>query len=502
MNVSNHPFTSPAGFFRAVREHRGRWLWPAVVVASAVGFYGVIRPNTWEARQALVVRNEAAGNLEGPGKFRGPEDLKVTQETILEIGKSPEVLAAALKRVGPPAGYSDPTAWPTARDVEDFAQDVRFTPPKGAELGKTEVFYAQVKNGNPERAKELAAALSNEMQSRFGDLRNLRAESMIAEMNRSVELAKADLTTSTAKLSEMERSVGGDLAELRNLHELSSGDSDLRQQALAVANELRQAEHAQHNNEELLKVLEAAKSNPDQLLTTPNELLQSQPTLRRLKEGLVDAQLRTAQLSGGLTENHPSYKAAKNAETAVTTDVHNEIDHAIAGLQVEGRLNADRVERLQSKLDGIHDRLAKIAGLRADYSNLVAQVEHSEKLVEEAQRNLTAARAGQTSANSGSLITLLGNPDTGTRPIGMSRAATIVAGVGGGLATGLGVLFLTVPPVPTGSSTGASRTNNLNQPTAGDEPKPSVYPAPDADFGAFSLKRVVAKAKEMNGAAH
>ena len=103
----------------------------------------------------------------------------------------------------------------------------------------------------------------------------------------------------------MEREVGPDLAELRNLQEQSSGDSDLRRKAVEIENELRQAKVAETNNRELLKLLTAARDNPGTLLATPNRLLESQPALKRLKDGLVDAQLRTAQHLGTMTHEHP-----------------------------------------------------------------------------------------------------------------------------------------------------------------------------------------------------
>ena len=59
--------------------------------------------DTWEASQALIVRNEASSAEKGPGKFSYPEEMKTVQETILEVVRSRSVLEAALREVGPPA---------------------------------------------------------------------------------------------------------------------------------------------------------------------------------------------------------------------------------------------------------------------------------------------------------------------------------------------------------------------------------------------------------------
>ena len=56
-----------------------------------------------------------------------------------------------------------------------------------------------------------------------------------------------------------------------------------------------------------------------------NRLLDSQPALRRLKDGLVDAQLRTAALQGRMSAEHPEVISAKEAETQVAARVHAEL---------------------------------------------------------------------------------------------------------------------------------------------------------------------------------
>ena len=272
-----HPLSSPAEFFRLLRGQPRRWLWPAVTVAAVVSVYALVKHDTWEASQAVIVRNQASGNVDGPGKFSRPDELKVTQETILEIGKSPGVLAAALAEVGPPANDRHPEAWPTPEDVADLADAVRFTPPKGAELGATEVFYVKVKDRDRLRAANLATAICNQLQIRFQKLRDQRSQSMADELSKTVAMAQADLETSTGRLTKMEREVGPDLAELRDLQEQSSGNSDLRRRTVEIENELRQAQTAERNNRELLALLTAARDNPGTLLATPNRLLDCSP---------------------------------------------------------------------------------------------------------------------------------------------------------------------------------------------------------------------------------
>ena len=114
-------------------------------------------------------------------------------------------------------------------------------------------------------------------------------QSMIDELTKAVALNEADLETATANLSDLEKDVGEDLSELRNLQELPSGDSDIRRRTVEIENELRSAQEDERNDRALLKMLDDAKDSPNEILATPNRLLESQPALRRLKEGLIDA---------------------------------------------------------------------------------------------------------------------------------------------------------------------------------------------------------------------
>src|SRR5262245_46686143 len=100
--MSPQPLTNQiSDILSALRVHWARWVGPTVIVFALAAVYAFVRSDTWEASQTFVVRNEATGNLDGPGKFRHTAEMKAAQETILELAKSRAVLAAALKKVGP-----------------------------------------------------------------------------------------------------------------------------------------------------------------------------------------------------------------------------------------------------------------------------------------------------------------------------------------------------------------------------------------------------------------
>ncbi|NIL96648.1 MAG: hypothetical protein GTO53_04390 [Planctomycetales bacterium] len=431
---------------RLVIQYPLRWAVPAVLITLAAAAYAVVHQPKWEASLPMIVRNEATTTAahQKPGRFERLEQMQTVQETILELSRSRRVVAAALTELGPPAGKSVP-AWPTARDVARTRKAVTMTPPQGAVFGKTEVFYLKVKDKHCQRAIDLAAAISRHVQQEYQRLRNRKAESMTTELVRSVKLAQDELNNATGGLADLETRVAGDLAELRILQRSPSGNSDLRRRLNTVENELRAAQQAMMASEELFRLLDEAQTNPGRLLATPNRLLEAQPALRRLKDGLVDAQLATARLEGQLTGDHPEVLAAKAAEEEIGRHLSGELGTAMRGVKVELRLNKLRVVQLEEELAGITQRLQRLASVRAEYGQRLEEIVQLTQVLQSAQQNLAEARASRAAAHVASLITVIDQPETGTQPLGPGRVVILFSGLVGGLVVGLGIVFVTAP---------------------------------------------------------
>ncbi len=461
----------------AVIGHPLRWLLPVVVFTTLGALYAFLKPATWEATQALLVRDEAVGKANRPGRFSAVEEMKTAQETVLELIKSRTVLAGALAQVGPPANLPKPAQWPSERTVESLEQAIKITPPKGAEFGKTEVFYLKVQAADGARAIALSGAICGQLEKQFDDLRYQKYQGVIEELTKTVSLAQTDLDASTKALSAAEREAGPDLAELRILNETPSNESGLRRQSGEIETELRTYRGLVNSNQELLNLLKAALDDPGRLLASPGRLLESQPALRRLKDGLVDAQLRTAQLLGNMSEDHPAVAAARASEQEISRQLHDELSIAIKGLEVDLRLANERVARLQEQRENVQGRLTHLAAIRAEYSNLITTSRLRGEILKTAEQELAEARAGQAAAHTASLITLIGNAEVGSRPVGPGKTVTVLAGMLGGLLVGAGIVFLTVEPkvaaqqVPAGA---AHSAQTVKIETAMDEALPTA----------------------------
>jgi uncharacterized protein involved in exopolysaccharide biosynthesis len=445
MYTTNATIASPRQVLRLLQVHVWLWLVPAVVIAAASGVYAVVHQPTWEASQALSVRNEATGGDKGLGKFSYPEEMKTLQETMLEVVKSRSVLEPALRAIGAPDHCNNSETWPTERDIVTARKSIKLVPPKGAEFGKTEVFYLTVQAENHDRAVAFNKAVMQELEVQYKNIRGAKAESMVDELTKTVHMAKADLEAATAALAVTENSLGGDLAELRSMQDLATSDSALRRSGEEIRAQIRETIASEKAHHELLAVLAKAQDDPGRLISTPNGLLDAYPSLRRLKDGLVDAQLRTATLLGTMAAEHPRVLAAKESEEEIGRHLHNELALARNGVEVELRVIGERRVLLEEQFAKAQGRLQKMAAIRATYANQAAEVKSRATLLERAEQSLAEARVAVANATAVNLIHRIDAPDAGISPVGPSNTVIVLCGISGGLLAGFGLVFLAVP---------------------------------------------------------
>ena len=96
MSANNQSIPNPYEVLGILATHWRRLLAPAVVLGVMAAVYAAVSPPTWQASQALMIRNEAANSDSAQGKFSRSDEMKTVQETILELVKSRVVLAGAL----------------------------------------------------------------------------------------------------------------------------------------------------------------------------------------------------------------------------------------------------------------------------------------------------------------------------------------------------------------------------------------------------------------------
>jgi polysaccharide biosynthesis transport protein len=429
---------------RTMWHYRWRCTATMIVVLGLTAGYLLLAPPSWMASQAIIVRNDATAQFGAAGRLREGEDVKTTQETLQEIASSRSVLRSSLQHVGPAANAAA-ESWPTEKTIVELRRAVSLAPPKGMEFGKTAVFYLKVKDPDRDRAIQLTEAICEELGTAFGQLRAAMNQNAISELKASATLTEANLAHATRRLAEVEKEAGVDLAALRMLHQSPVGDVPIFHTLAGSLDELRRSRQEQAQQTELLVMLRKAKENPLLLSAAPKELLECHPGLARLIQGLSESRLRSFAGASKLSEQHPEMVALRREEANIREGIRQELSTAIQGVSAAMGLGATRRATLETQVNELNQRLGRLTDIRAEYSNLVAQVEQRRSQVEQTQRNLAAARAACAAATTSSLLSRVDAPDGGLRPVSPSRAVIAMSGVLASILAGFGVVLLTAP---------------------------------------------------------
>ena len=419
--------------------------------------YAIFASDTYTARIGLVVRDEATTSLDRLGRFPSQTEMKAAQETVLEMVQNDDTIRAALKKIGPPSGQPDPE-YPDRTTVKEVAESVNLLAPKGAEFGGTEVVYLQTKARTRARAKELANAMYESLTAQHRSVRSLRADSVIAELTHAQKIAETELQRATETLRSIEVRFGEDLGELRNLRDTISGEGSNRRTLEQLTVQLQEAETEIRRLETLREKLLQAADDPNQLLIAGSDLLAGQPSLQRLKDGLIDAQLQHSALAGVYTENNPKRRAAAAAESQIRVRMQNESRTAAAAIETQLSLQKDLVTRLSRRQDQMRDRLDKLAEFRTRYSSIDSEVKQRTETLARAQTSLAEAEAARSAALSTDLVARFGDAHVSEKPIGPGGTTIVGGSTVAGLLFGLGIVFL-VAPGPTESGPGRRWTD-------------------------------------------
>jgi len=437
---------APPNLVRHLMQIMLRWspVWLITTMATtALGLCYVkfLKQDIWVASQAMIIRDEVGGTLNRQGRFDSKEAMKAAQETILEIARNPQVVHNALSSIDAirPKNFNE-------EEIQSFVSDqLVVRSPKGSEFGTTEIFYVDIRDPNKEQAVRLNNAICDALERRMQEIRMARYHGIVNELEHALEIAQEQREKATESLRKIENSVGQDLTELRGLTDSPNGSGTLKPLVDQLTSERSQAESQINQLREDLAFLDRLQSEPSRVLVAPSNLLNSQPGLKRLCEGLVDSQLQESQLSGRFTDEHPSVKAARVALATIRSQLGDELKLARASVESEIRVINERLKLIDQKLEQGQERIINLTAIRADYANALAEVKNRTTIIEQIEKDLSAAEANRRAANQSSLITRLDSPVLGDKPMGPGKTTIMVAAIAAGLLSGIGIVLLFAP---------------------------------------------------------
>lgn len=424
-----------------LKKHKLLWIAPTILFGVLGTTYAALKSSTWKSWQVIHVRDD--GNA--TGRFGDTDSRKAAQETVVELARNRGVIEAALRDIGPPKRLFKVREWPSIRDINGTRDAISISAPPGTEIGNADVVHLTVKCKSPEDALKLNQAVCNQLDVHLQQLRMSKAESLVTELENKQTLAKKELNAATAELKQMEREIGKDLGELRTLNQTGTGESNLRTSLTQIANGIRESKTRRMEQQQLGEILERAIADSSKLVSIPDRLLNSQPELRKLKDGLAGAQLKIAELQGKMSETHPSVRAAERELKQIRAQISNRLPALTESVRADIRVVDEQVNSLQAELLQVQTRLAELASLRAPYSNLVNMVQNRRDQLKEVNQALSRAKAIYTSATTSTVLTRVGETEVGDTPVGPGRTTIAAASWLGGLMIGFGLVMLAQP---------------------------------------------------------
>lgn len=422
-----------------------RWspLWLATTIASTslgILYVTFIKQDMWVASQAVIIRDEVGGTLNRQGRFDNKEAMKAAQETIMEIARNPEMIRQALQSLS-----DHSTKLPSDEMVRQLLKQFSIRSPKGSEFGTTEIFYIDASDSSKENAIRINTAICDALEKRLQEVRMARYHGIVKELEHALAIARSQRNEATEKLKEIETEVGQDLSDLRGLTDSLSGGGTVKVQIDQWTNEKRQAEIQYRQLKEDISFLEHLQEDPSRVLVAPSTLLNAQPGLKKLCEGLVDSTIQESQLTGRFTSNHPSVKAARVARSTIRQSLGEELRLAKSTLETELRVTEQRIALLDDQLTAGQQRISSLANVRADYANALAEVRNRTTIMEQIERDHSVAEANRLAAAQESLITRLDAPVVDDKPAGPGKKTLICLSIFAGFFSGIGLVLLLAP---------------------------------------------------------
>jgi len=413
----------------------------ATTTALGLVYITMVKEDVWVASQAMIVRDEMGGTLNRQGRFDNKESLKGALDTILEIARNSQVVQQALQSQQPSGSEAISEGM-----INDFIRgQLTVRSPKGSEYGTTEIFYIDVRDKERPRAVALNQAICAALEKRLQEIRMSRYEGIERELEYALDNAREQRSVSTEQLKKIESQAGDNLLELRSLTDSLSAGGTSKAILDQLGSERRQVEVQKRQQQEDLRFLQTLEDDPARVLVAPSTVLNSQPGLKRMCEGLVDSQLQELQLSGRYTDAHPAVQAAKISAESIRQQLGSELKLARAALETEIYVSEQQIVLLDEQIKQSQQRITELADIRADYANILGEVRNRSQIVEQNEKDLALAEANRRAAGQTSLVARIDSPVLSDKPVGPGNTTLLLASIVTGFLSGIGLILLVAP---------------------------------------------------------
>jgi uncharacterized protein involved in exopolysaccharide biosynthesis len=425
-----------------------------IVLPAAIGaflalvYVFLFQSQSWTSRQRLMVRDDLLGQAFKPGQFSSFDTMKSRQETILDVARNPEVIRSALQALGPASQswFSSGEGYPDNSTIEQMQGLINLSAPNGAEFGTTEVVVLSVKAPTEQRSADLILRLLTEVEKKVEMVRVSQLQSMEAELIAARDSARNSLQESIDQLREMEATLGPDSVAMATMTSTMPGDNSIKAELLQILAEKRGFETQLESLKTSQVTLAESQSNPLLVVSSAASFFRDQMKLGELAKSFVEIQKAYAVAAGKYQPSHPTVQDAVEQMNMLKNEIANEF--AVLNVSLDSRIQEleHQIARLDDQIDKNHQRLMKLSDKRGEHLAINSEIAKRNEILNQFETNLKNVQSYQQGAGNNVWITRMGDPQVASRPDGLGKRTTVMAGGFLGLLFGFGLVVLLAPP--------------------------------------------------------
>ena len=429
-----------------VRNHAMLLIVPAVIGLVLATFYAFfVMPEMWTARQSFLIRDDLSGTAFKPGRFDSEEARKSAQETILEVARRPLVVRTVLEKLGSESMLAGGN-WVTDEVIEDAQKAIDISAPNGAEFGKTDAIVLTAKSSTRQRTRKFIELLSEEIITQTNRIRSLRFESMESESYQAYQAAVKARDDAIDRLNELDQRLGSDFGFL-TLRGNQPGQPTQPSGVEAIQSEILRKQDELEQAEIVFAALLKAFENPKQASQLPSEVAAAQPKIENTMAKLLDLQEELHLAKGLYSNRHPRVRSLEKAIEFSQQQLYNSLTGEMAGVQAGIQLKKRQLAGLEDRIEKLKARLIRLSKARSEHLALTTQTQQLGEAATRAKTAWTEIESRTKTARTVGLLTPTDVAQVSTRPDGVGKRAVAVAGLLGGLMTGIGLMFILAPPM-------------------------------------------------------
>jgi len=408
----------------------------------------IFLPDVYEASVQMWAQDQSPG-LRGTSSYAADSAarVKIVLSNVREVIFSRQVLEATLRQCEPQSAdtaveENDPSRQELVdKELTRLAKAFQLEAPKGSDFGMTPIFFVRLRDKDPERARQLLAALLESFQKRYEALTAEQAQHLVTETTIQADKSREQPVDAASEFDTFVKELEGGMSELNSMGG-SPGDSELRRGLSTVNERLVPAEADLATQLKFLEQIETARAGSSESLIVPGTFIRDYPAFDLAARELTTTRIQMDATAARLTPENPEFQAAEERVRLAVETYRKEIDKVIEAVRRDIAAKAEAIAFLRTQKDECLGRLSALADRFVEFDGLKQELAQRRLIVADAERRRSDAAHALLTAAQETLFATIDGPRSSIKPVSPKRRMNVAIGTLLGLLIGIGLAFL------------------------------------------------------------